>query len=175
MYNSFVTHCKNVSHLTYPDCFIATWRVIAHLVWTSGFRTNLTLLRIYYLFQVTNIADIYSTKATPNRKESDRKALKKKMGATFSDSRFVGDLDLIQAAKDELYFLRLVDKMKHKLYDPHSAYMKEAMRWEKIPNHALASKGLDRGKWVLNFAYPCVKCTEVSSIAGDIRISGCRW
>ena len=51
------------------------------------------------------------------------------MGATFSEHRYVGDVDLIQAAKNELVFLRSVEKLKHKLYDPDSAYMREAHRY----------------------------------------------
>ena len=50
------------------------------------------------------------------------------MGVSFSEHRYVGDVDLIRAAKNELCFLRSVDKLKHKLYDPDSNYMKEAYR-----------------------------------------------
>ena len=50
------------------------------------------------------------------------------MGAAFSEERFVGDVDLVKATKEELAFLRTVDKFKHKLYDPESPYMREALR-----------------------------------------------
>ncbi len=50
------------------------------------------------------------------------------MGAAFSEERFVGDVDLVKSAKEELAFLRTVDKFKHKLYDPESPYMREALR-----------------------------------------------
>ena len=50
------------------------------------------------------------------------------MGNFFSEQRYVGDVDLVTAAKNELSFLRSVEKFKHKLYDPESPYMKEAIR-----------------------------------------------
>ena len=54
------------------------------------------------------------------------------MGNFFSEHRFVGDIDLVLAAKNELSFLRSVEKVKHKLYDPNSLYMQEAIRYESM-------------------------------------------
>ena len=50
------------------------------------------------------------------------------MGNLLSDNRCIGDLDLVRAAKNELFFLRLVDRQKETLYDPDCDYMQEAMR-----------------------------------------------